>query len=105
METALAFLKALVLVVVIVGGLVSLFLWWKSGFWAPAYIHAIAIIAALVGALLALLAWNSDHPMKEKHLWFVVIFPAAVYLLFGLYGGGTIKRHLEDKQRDKDGAA
>ena len=102
MDIVLAFLKALLIPVVLVGGLISLFLWWRSGFWAPRYIHILAHVSGALGLLLAWMAWDSDHPMKEQHVWLAVIFPAIVYVAFGFYGGKVIARHLRDKQRHND---
>ncbi|HEV8640644.1 MAG TPA: hypothetical protein VGV13_06050 [Methylomirabilota bacterium] len=104
MDTALDLLHALTLPFVIVGGLVSLFLWWKSGFWVPRYIHVIAGLSSLLGLLLSWMARDLDHPLKERHVWIAVIFPALVYVVFGFYGGRVIEQHLLEKQHEKDRA-
>jgi hypothetical protein len=42
-------------------------------------LHVLAFIAFLVGCGLAWMAYQSDHPMKERHLWLPVLFVAIVY--------------------------
>jgi hypothetical protein len=101
-ETFVNLLQALLAPLIIVGGLTSLYMWWRTGFWAPTYIHVIASIGALVGLLLAWMAFSFDHPMKERHIWLVVIFPAIAYLAFGFYGRQIIERHMLEKEERAD---
>jgi hypothetical protein len=42
-------------------------------------LHVLAFLAFLIGSGLAWMAYDSDHPLKEKHLLFPIIFVAIVY--------------------------
>jgi hypothetical protein len=68
--------------------LFSIFHWVRSGFWVPKYIHFMALIALLIAGFLAYFAHSINKSNSSITLYLVVGFPLAVYVIYGLYGGG-----------------
>lgn len=73
----------------------SLFHWVRTGFWVPKYIHFIAIAAGLVSAALSYYAYSISDPNLNKTIYLVIGFPVAVYIIYGLYGGGQISKEIK----------
>lgn len=73
----------------------SLFHWVRTGFWVPKYIHFIAIAAGLVSAALSYYAYSINDPKANKTIYLALGFPVAVYIIYGLYGGGQVSKEIK----------
>ena len=75
--------------------LASLFHWVRTGFWVPKYIHFIALAMLLIAVLLAYMAYSINDENAFKSICLVVGFPIAVYIIYGLYGGGINSKDIK----------
>lgn len=73
-----------------IGALVSFYLWWRVGFKAPRYLHVIAFVSGAIGVALAYMGYASGHEKGQNAIWLIVGFPVATYFIFGFYGGGKV---------------
>ncbi len=75
--------------------LFSAFHWIRTGFWVPKYIHFIAFFMLLVAGSLAFLAHSVNDKNANITLYLIIGFPVAVYIIYGLYGGGIHSKDIK----------
>jgi hypothetical protein len=78
--------------------LASIFHWVRTRFWVPKYIHYLSALMFVVGSLFIYMEYSISKTLSYSLLWFVPGFPLAVYLIFGIYGGGLVTK--ENKIND-----
>jgi len=88
----LKYIAQLLLLLIIVR---SAFHWIRTGFWVPKYIHFISFIMFLIAGSLSYLAYSVNDANANKTIYLVIGFPIAVYIIYGLYGGGMHSKEIK----------
>jgi len=73
----------------------STFHWIRTGFWVPKYIHFISIFMLITGGVLSYLAYSVKDANADKTIYLIIGFPLAVYIIYGLYGGGIHSKDIQ----------
>lgn len=73
----------------------STFHWVRTGFWVPKYIHFISIFMLFVAGTMSYLAYSVKDANADKTIYLLMGFPLAVYVIYGLYGGGIHSKDIK----------
>lgn len=73
----------------------SIFHWVRTGFWVPKYIHGIAAIMFISAIFLFMLANSVNDRFVFKTIYIIIGFPLAVYVIYGIYGGGLVSKNIK----------
>jgi hypothetical protein len=76
-----------------------LVVWIKQGCRAPMFVHCIAIAGALIVLLILCTVPQKEPLSSTDYLDRILLFPAAVYLVFVFFGGPGIT--LEDENQNR----
>ena len=78
--------------------------WRRAGIPLPRWVHGTAGSLFLLGAFISLIDIGVDAFSLREKLGMPLLYPLAVYVLFGLHGWRLRDSHRRDQSQDRDAA-